>query len=226
MAGLTGTLPKNTYGDLFYMNNSNSGVPASMSRVQDGLGNNTGLSISSTQVGIAGTDVGFSRLAANVMNITNGSSGGGWCQFTAGEAVLASPFTNNTATLSAHNTNLSFTVISGRSYRITGCLQVSNSTAGEGAQFDFNGGGASATTFFMNASVVGTVSAGTVVTTTLAGAVNWTSVTSTVYINLQGYLKAGSTGTFIMRGAENTTSTGTMTLGAGSWLELTDAQAL
>lgn len=225
MAGLTGTLPKNTYGDLFYLNNANAGVPAAMANVLDGLGNATGLCISSTQVGFGTTaDNGLKRAAAGVLAVTNGGSGAGWMQFLGGEAVLASPFTKNNASLAS--TNLSFTVTSGRSYRISGCLQISNSTAGEGAQFDFNGGGAGATTFFMSASIVGTAVAGTVVSTSLAGVINWTSVTGTDYVLLNGYLKPSSTGTFILRAAENTTSTGTLTVGAGSWLELTDAQAL
>src|SRR5262249_32434365 len=75
-------------------------------------------------------DTGIGRLVAGVIGCNDASSGNGWIQNTAGEGVLNAPFTENAASLT--NTNLSFTVISGRSYRITGTLQVSNSQAAEG----------------------------------------------------------------------------------------------
>jgi hypothetical protein len=196
MAGLSGLLPKNTYGDLLQAGNSGAGVPSSLQQISDGLGNLTGLRLSTTQ---------------------------GWMQ-NAFSAALASGFTDATGTLAA--TALSVTLLAGRSYAIQGCFQVSNSLAADGFQCSFNGGTATATTFFMSAAVVGSVVAGTVVSTTLAGVINWTTTTATDYILLSGYLKVNAGGTFIVKAASNTHVSGTMTLGAGSWISLTDVPAL
>lgn len=149
----------------------------------------------------------------------NGAAGG-WFQNTGGEGALAAAFTKANATFG--NTNLSYTLIAGRSYRIRGVLQVSNSTAGEGAKIDFNGGTATATTFFVTAQTVGTNTPGTVTATALATALNWPSVTGTNYVYLDGYIKVNAAGTLVLRAAENSTSTGTLTIGAGSWIALED----
>ncbi len=166
-------------------------------------------------------DCDITRIVAGVLG---GSSVGTWYQNTAGEACLSAPFTNNTATLAV--TNLSRTVKAGRSYRIEGILQVSNSTGTEGAQIAFDGGNATATTFFMSASMVGTNVAGAQVSTSLAGVINYTTVTGTDYIILRGFLKANAGGTIIVRAAENTTAAGTLTIGAGSWIALYDTVPL
>lgn len=174
---------------------------------------------SSSVIGV--NDIGLSRLAAGVLNVTNGSSGTGWIQNSAGEAALESAFTRSDATLTS--TNLSLTVIAGRSYRITGYLIVSNSVAGEGAKFDFDGGTATATTFDVAFNAVGgTVVPGTIAATAIATDLNYTSVTGTTRIFVQGYLEVNAGGTFILRASEDTTATGTMTLAAGSWLALYD----
>jgi hypothetical protein len=171
-------------------------------------------------------DTAIGRVAAGVVGPYSGSSGTakGWLQNSAGEAALAANFTNATATL--NNTNLSLTVIAGRSYRIEGILQVSNSVAGEGCQFDFNGGAATATTFWIAADSTGTNTPGTVVATALNGAINFSSVTGTNYIRVRGYLKCNAAGTLILRFSENSSSTGTATLGAGSWIALADTVTL
>lgn len=147
-----------------------------------------------------------------------------WIQNTSGEGALSVAFTRADATLTA--TNLSYTVIAGRSYRIYGVLQVSNSTTTEGVQIDFNGGSATATTFFMAATMVGTNVAVSQVSVSLAGVINYSTVTGTDYIILHGYLKVANAGTLILRAAENTTAAGTMTMGAGSWIALEDTVRL
>lgn len=156
----------------------------------------------------------FGNPAAGVVTVNS------WIQNTGGEAALANPFTNATAVMA--NTNIQFTVIAGRSYRIEGILQVSNTTAGEGVQIDFNGGSATATTFFAAVTSTGTVVAGTPSSTSLAGVINFTSITGTDYININGYIKVNAGGTLILRAAENTHATGTLTVGAGSWIALAD----
>lgn len=222
MAALTGTLPKNTYGDLIQAGNSGAGVPASLQQIQDGLGNNTGLFLSTTQIGIAANDIGLKRIVAKVASFSDGSTGAGWVQ-TAGMIALANNFTASDATIANHPTAFSFNVITGRSYMLTGFLYAGNSTAGEGFKFDFNGGAASMTTFVVEAqSVNGTNTPGTLVATSLSGAINWTSLTATNCITIFGMLKPSSTGTLIMRASENTTSTGTLTITAPSWLCLAD----
>lgn len=217
-------MPKNTYGDLVQLNNGGAGIPAALQRLQDGLGTNTGLALSTTQIGIGGTDLGLKRLAAAVAAVTDGGATNlGWLQ-EAGYAALAANFTDAIGTLI--NTNLSFTVIAGRSYQISGLLQVSNSLAADGSQFNFAGGACTATTFFMACNNIGSVVAGTVTSTTLAGVINYTTNTGTDYLVLSGYLKVNAGGTFIMKAATNTHVSGTMTLGAGSWLALTDTPTL
>lgn len=223
MGALTGHTPASTYQDILQAGNAGVGVPAALQQIQDGLGNNTGLFLSQTQIGLGGNDIGIKRLAAAHAQLTDGGAGKGFLQ-SAGDVALNGGFTNSNGTLTA--TALSVTVAAGRSYIICGMLQVSNTTASEGFKCDFAGGAASATTFFMAATTVGSVVAGTVVSTALNGLINWTTVTGTDYIFLQGYLKVSGGGTFIMRAAENTTGTGTMTLGAGSWLSLADTAAL
>ncbi len=172
-------------------------------------------------------DTGLKRLAAGVTQATLGASGSGWIQNSGGEAALSAAYTRSDATLTV--TNISFTVIAGRSYRIVGLLQVSNTVAGEGVQFDFGGGTATATTFFIAAGVL--ASGGTVVTgvpsgTTLTTALTFTTITGTCYLMVQGFLKCNAGGTLILRAAEASTATGTATLGIGSWVALADTQLL
>lgn len=167
-----------------------------------------------------GDDVALKRTAAGVFSVTNGGAGGGWLQNKAGEGALGNAFTDSVGTLTA--TNLSYTLKAGRSYRIVGLLQVSNSTATDGSQFNFNGGTATATSFMVAFSAVGTVAAGTVTSTTLAGVLNYTTNTGTDYIFVQGYIKVNAGGTIALQAATNTTVSGTMTLGAGSWLAFFD----
>lgn len=58
MADLTGTKPKDTYGGLLQIPNSNLGIDATLRTIQDGKGNSSQLKLSSTAVGIGAiTDV-------------------------------------------------------------------------------------------------------------------------------------------------------------------------
>ncbi len=162
-------------------------------------------------------DAYFSRLAAGVVGVNS------WIRNTGGEAALASAFTNSNGTLA--NTNLSHTVIAGRSYRIEGYLIVSNTNAADGFQCDFNGGAATATTFDVGAGVIssgGTVIAGTTGGSLLSTALQFSTVTGTCRLMIGGYLKCNAAGTVIMRAATNSTVSGTMTLAAGSWLAFYD----
>lgn len=146
------------------------------------------------------------------------SLGGNYLTNSGGEAALAMAFTDALGTLLA--TNLSVPVEAGASYRIDGYLIVSNSTAADGAQFDFNGGSATATTFDAALSAVGSVVAGTVVSAALNTKLSFTTTTGTDRIIVHGYLKVNAGGTLILQAATNTTVSGTMTLAAGSWIAL------
>lgn len=175
--------------------------------------------------GSGANDIGFARVTSNVVRVTAGTGGGnGWLQNSAGEGALDANFTRSNATLTA--TNLSYTVIAGRSYRIEGYLIVSNSTATEGAKFDFAGGTATATTFDLALDNLGTFVAGTTVSAALSTVLNYMTVTGTNRILVRGFLKVNAGGTLILRAAEDTTAVGTMTLAAGSWLALSDTVAL
>lgn len=173
-------------------------------------------------VGVANPDTGLVRVAAGVVGPSDGgATANTWFQNTGGEACLAAVFTNATATL-APTALASLPLTGGRSYRIEGLLQVSNTVAAEGVQFNFNGGTATATTFFVAAQAVGSVTAGTLASTTLAGVLNYTVVTGTDYILISGFIKVNAGGTVILQAAENSHATGTLTLGAGSWLAFYD----
>jgi hypothetical protein len=72
------------------------------------------------------------------------------------------------------------------------------------------------------ANAIGSVTPGTVASTSLAGVINYTVITGTDYVVLTGFLKVNAAGTLILRAAENSTALGTLTIGAGSWLALRD----
>lgn len=169
-----------------------------------------------------GTVVGFQAITGGVMRIRDGANAGAWLQNTAGEATLANAFTDITGTL--NNTNIALTVKAGRLYRIDGELVISNSVAAEGAQFDFNGGTATATNFFANFSSKAATApvVGNEISAALATVLNYTTVTGTDYVRVGGFLKCNAGGTLVLRAAGNSHVTGTMTLGAGSWLALSD----
>lgn len=173
-------------------------------------------------------DTGLARAVAGVVQPTTGGATGGWLQNTAGEAALNAAFTDATGTLAV--TNLSRTLIAGRSYRIHGVLRVSNSLAADGVKIDFNGGTATITAgdFFIGAAAIGlgTTVAVATVSTTLAGVINYSTITGTEFIVLDGFIRCLAGGTFIMRAATNTTVSGTLTLGIGSNLGLNDTVML
>jgi len=173
----------------------------------------------------ANGDCSIYRVAPKVMALGPGNNSAvtSWLQ-TAGECALASAFTDATGTLTA--TNLSRTLIAGRSYLIEGYLIVSNSTAADGSQFNFNGGNCTISTFDVAFTTEGSVVAGTLASTTLAGVLNYTTNTGTDRVFVKGYIKVANGGTVTLNAATNTHVSGTMTLAAGSWLKFTDVNNL
>jgi hypothetical protein len=154
----------------------------------------------------------------------SGSIRGVWYQGAAGRARLTANATNATATMSGLS-DLSVTLLAGRKYTGTCRFIARNSTGAEGLAFDFNGGGATMTSF--HANVVGTPIGATVGvsdSTALGTALTCTAVATTdvVYeVNLTMVVNAG--GTFIPRFAEVSHTSGTATVGLGSWLALDDS---
>lgn len=182
----------------------------------------TGATSSSTtnDLIIRSGDTGINRVAAGVIQPNLGSATAGWMQ-TAGRVALAASYTNNTATFS--NTNLSVTLIAGRTYSFSAALYVSNSTITEGVKIDFGGGAATATSFTAQAIISDgtTVDASTRLTalTTVASAA---TLTNSGVILVTGTIVVNTGGTFIIRAAENSTAAGTLTMTLGSYLTMWD----
>jgi len=184
-----------------------------------------GLTMSSAPIS-SGGDVGLSRLAAKVMKLTDGSSGGGWLQNAGGLSRVASAVTNVTTTPAAI-TGLSATLIAGRKY--TGKLVVfaSCATAADGLIIDFDGGAATMTSF--QAAVTGNVQGatlGTTVSAALSTDLNATALNGTGVncIVIEFGLVCNAAGTFIPRVAKNADAGGaTLTVAANSFMELQDA---
>lgn len=180
-------------------------------------------------IGTAG-DSGFSRAAAGVITMTAGASGSGWLQQSAGYLALNADYTNATATFSSTALVTAASVISGRTYSFDANLRLSDSVAADGAQINFNAGTAAATNFWaycvLNDLTV-TVEAVTE-TTTLAGAHAKSALTGTGdnLWHCHGSFVPSSTGTFGIQGAQNTHSTGTLTIKRGSDLRLDDVNPL
>lgn len=195
-----------------------------------GIPNNTGWEVGLGTYTASGRTLARTQVYSSSNNDAAVSWGNGTrfisCTLASGklEARLSADFTKANATLG--NTNLVLQVLAGRSYRIDGYLIISNTTAGEGFKCDFDGGTCTATDFDVclhaapdsAASVV----LGTTARTTLAGDMDYTTVTGTNRIFVRGSIKVNAAGTLILRAAESTTSTGTLTLAKGSWLALTD----
>lgn len=170
-------------------------------------------------------DVGLERTAGGVLRVNNASSGNGWLQQSAGRARVTTPVTNATTTFS-NLTDLSITLIAGRKYTGRMVVLASDSTAADGVKFDFNGGAATMTSFA--AGVTGNVqaaTAGTTISTSLAGAINFTATngTGTNYVVIDITMVVNAGGTFIPRFAQNAHSTGTATADTGSYLWLEDS---
>lgn len=64
MTNLTNLSPASTFGDLLTLNNNGQGITAGLQQVQDGLGNNTAIQLSTTELAIAGT------LTIGTLNVT------------------------------------------------------------------------------------------------------------------------------------------------------------
>jgi short subunit fatty acids transporter len=126
---------------------------------------------------------------------------------------------------------LSATVISGRTYTFECCLFFDDSTAADGAQFDFAGGSAAATNFRAHAFAVNAAGASLAVTnaasTALATAIQVAlALTTQAMIVIKGTFVPSGAGTFIVRAAQTAHTAGTLTVDRGSYLNIRDANPL
>lgn len=131
-------------------------------------------------------------------------------------SFLASNQTNATATLAA--SNLSIAVEAGKKYDFRALLFVENSQAAEGVKIDFGGGTATMTLFLGQAKgfdVGFAINQNLVSLTTQARVDVFTGAGA---IEVEGSMQVNQGGTFVIRFAENTHVSGTLTLKAGSRL--------
>lgn len=169
-------------------------------------------------------DAGLTRIAASVLKPTDGSTGNGWLQHAGGDSRNSSDVTNNSATM-ANVTGMSATVAAGRKYSGELALWVSNDQSSEGAKFDFDGGTATWTSF--RAAVVGNVSGASLPTSAVSGIASDLVISTfldtaiqCVLIRFQGVCNAA--GTLIPRAAENSHTSGTLTVYLNSSMEVKD----
>ena len=229
--GAAGT-PSYTFGTgvsgLFTVNPAN-GVSISAGGFEITRWNSSGLDSGASAIffgsALGNVDVTLSRVAASVA----GPAAGSWWQNVSGEASLAANYTNATNTLSA--TNLNYTVISGRHYNFDLEVHLTESTAAEGVQIAFDGGSAAATDFVVDCYLTntgGAIAMTNSFATALATVINagTTVVTTQSGLHCHGMFTPSGAGTFILRAAQNTHATGTLTFLKGSSLVLRDTKVL
>lgn len=191
----------------------------------------TGILNWSSGLSTAGGDTGLKRAAAAVVSTTNGSTGTGWLQNSAGRARLTSSPTNATATFSSL-TDLTLpqgggNLAAARKYSGTLIIWANNSTAAEGLQFDFNGGTATWTSFqagFASTPPGASLALGTLNTTSISTPLTVTTATTAnaLYtITFCGVVNGA--GTLIPRFAEVSHTSGTAQAAVNSFIWAEDS---
>lgn len=204
-----------SYAGVLYMALNNAGL-----NMRNSIGINWGTGVPNATV-----DCGLIRTVAGVIKVSDGSSGQGWLQNSAARARNTADVPNATNTM-ANLTDLSRTLIAGRKYTGRLVLFANNSTAAEGLQIDFNGGGATMTSFEAGFAATPPGSGlvlGTLTTTGIATALTVTTATTgDACYTIEFTLVCNAAGTFIPRFAENsahTSGTATVRLGSNIWIE-------
>ncbi len=116
MAGLTGLLPKNTYGGLACLNYTGSGLSSTPQALQDGLGGSSAVSISGTTLSGASTTSNFLNVTGTLLGTGNVAANWGLnAQVTSAGSVaqtqgamlvsLLAGYTGSSATYGAQFTN-------------------------------------------------------------------------------------------------------------------------
>lgn len=124
----------------------------------------------------------------------------------------------------ANMTGISRTVLAAGKYVGELAVKCNNTQATEGIKFDFNGGTATMTSFWAGA---GELTGGTLVTvasssTSLAGIINFSTVTGESIFIFKISFVVNAAGTVIPRFAENSTAIGTVTIELGSFMTLSN----
>ena len=137
-------------------------------------------------------------------------------------ALLSAYFTNATTTFS--NTPVTFNVTAGRRYSFIAALYVSDSTAADGAKIDFNGGTATISNFRSHCVLNDTTTllVGSAQSTALSTALTAALLTGAGVWVCTGTVELSVSGTFIVRAAQNSHTTGTLTVARGSWAAIED----
>lgn len=149
----------------------------------------------------------------------------GWTRGSAGTGRNTANV-NNATTSFVNLSDLSRTLVSGRKYFGRLSMKCNNTAATEGIKFDFNGGTATMTNFWAAGGVLasgGTDVIGTTTSTSLAGVINFTTLTGETGIVIEFSMVCNAGGTFIPRFAENSTAVGTATVELGSFISMLDS---
>lgn len=163
---------------------------------------------------------GLRLISAGLVGVSDGSTGAVWLH-SDGKEALASDFTNATVT-PADLSGLSVTLLAGRKYTFRMALRFSDSTAADGARFDFDGGTATATDFGVNCQVYDSTLLHVIDTTALATDLVATTTTGASSIKCDGSFTVNAAGTFIPRAAQEAHSAGTLTVETGSYIHVVD----
>ena len=153
-------------------------------------------------------------------NATKGASMDGASnqfQFPQQEKRVAANATNSTTTPSSV-ADLGITITNGQKYACEVVLYAADSVAAEGLLIDFDGGGATVSSFRAHGMLFDTALLLSSQTTALATDFSAATATGDVIFNAKVSFVASSTGTFIPRFAQNSHATGTATVYANSYM--------
>lgn len=160
--------------------------------------------------------------------LTADSSGNGtWQAPTGGGGSLinarnTSDITNS-ATSFSNIADCTITLGAGKKYSGKMSIKCSNSVPAEGIKFDFNGGTATMTDFWAglgNLANGGSAIASTGVSASLSGAMNYATITGECVFVIEFSIICNAGGTLIPRYAEDSHSTGTVTIRKGTMISI------
>lgn len=164
-------------------------------------------------------DTGLSRATVGVVKATNAAAGQGWLQNTAGVTGNAGDWTNATTTL-ANDNGLTRDLVAGQSYTFRLLLFTNDGDSTEGLKLDFAGGGVVATNFRAHCTVYDSTPAlvASAQVTSLSTAVVAASVSGAAQVECSGTIEPSTSGSLIVRAAQNVHNAGTLTVTRGSHL--------
>lgn len=203
-----------------------SGGATLMQVTNGGISTGSGYIRFSSTDALGTSDVGISRAAAGTMAVGTGAAGNrqGFWQ-SGGDCFVNADATNATATMATTTclvNGTAITVTSGRKYAGTCEFYVSDSVSADGASIDFNGGTATATNFRAHIKAFDTTLLLSMQTTALATAASTTTMTGAGAFEVAFTFEPSGNGTFLPRFAQNSHTTGTLTLARGSFCRVSE----